>query len=178
MKISVKTSGSGTLLLLRATWDDLKFLNTQTTLLINYGRNSGVEPGTRAAMCFHPFGRMLGCPAGYRGAEGGVIIRHQKMHVKEPQWQMWGRREGISREFRKDHSRMAAQLVGCSAHTNYCFDKVGSFFLSPCKGLMQPSLRTSVFKCSSVPDSLSKDWFFVIKFKVVYDKWTKNMTIL
>lgn len=78
--------------------------------------------------------------------------------------------EGISREFRKDHSRMAAQLVGCSAHTSYCFDKVDSFFLSPCKGLMQPSLRTSVFKCSSVPDSLSKDWFFVIKFKVVYDK--------
>ena len=110
MKISVKTSGSGTPLLLRATWDDLKSLNTQTTLLINYGRNLGVEPGTRAPRCFHPFGRMLGCPAGYRGAEGGVIIRHQKMHVKEPQWQMWGRREGISREFRKDHSRMALSL--------------------------------------------------------------------
>ena len=155
MRIRVKTSGSGTPLLLRATWDDLKSLNTQTTLPVSYGRSLGVEPGTRVSMRFRPFGRMLGYPAGHPGAEGGVIICHQKMHVKEPQWQMWGRREGISREFRKDHSRMAAQLVGCSAHTSYCFDKVGSFFLSPCKGLMQPSLRISVFKCSSVPDSLS-----------------------
>lgn len=65
---------------------------------------------------------------------------------------------------------MAAQLAGCPAHTSYCFDKVGSFVLSPCKCLMQPSLRASVFKCSSLPDSLSKDWLFVIRFKVVYNK--------
>ena len=46
----------------------------------------------------------------------------------EPQWQMWGRREGISREFRKDHSRMAPSLWAALPTLTTALIKLAAFF--------------------------------------------------
>lgn len=57
-------------------------------------------------------GRMLGCPDGYQELRE-VIICHQKMHGKDPNDKCEAGGRVSLRKFRKEHSRMAAQLAGC-----------------------------------------------------------------